>query len=1738
MDALKRARRPIRKELNKSIEVLERLLKAEAVDLEEVRVQFRITLAEYTSLSELDQKVMQQMVDDNVTEEVEDEEYTKIREIKVKVETLRVKVDDLLAVPAQIPPPIDPSDTSTTAAGEVEGIGYRLPKVQFTKFGGNLMDWLGFWAQFKKVDQHPKLDGSEKFGYLLMYLEEGSEAHEIVKVFPHDNENYPMAVAALKRRFGDQDLLLQVYIRELLKLVISNSSSKEKLPLPALYSKVDSFLRALKTLNLESADPATWLYPLVESCLPDDTMLTWQRSPMATEDGSLLNPKKTRLDLLIEFLGKEVDIRQRMGIARGGFQNSVEPKPVKRGHHEAVEADQRYNYGKKFKKQERIPTLNGFQNVEAAQNNCVFCKKKGHLGVNCMTARRKTFEERKNIIAENKLCFNCLGHHIAKNCRSQARCLVCGGRHCTIMCRQLQPTSHLFQKIENTAAHQQSNYDHRNSTGSYSNQVDTSRIALQTLSVNICNGQQKRNVRVFLDSGSQRSYILKSTAKSLKLPQKGAEVVRHELFGGRKTEDIVHHKYDIQLQTLDGAYGCILEVRDQLKISSEIRRPTIEAPHLCSELRQKGIILSDVGAGCPPIDILLGADVYGHLLTGKVEPLSSGPVAVETKFGWTLVGQNGGASNFEEQFSANNVVSMAVNDCSVTQLWDLDTIGVRDDTDVKTSLQEDTEAKEHFLQNIKRDESGRYVIKLPWKDGHPPLPSNREVAMKRLERTTKKLNEIGMLDVYNKLICSWENEDFIEEVTPEMNEGCIHYIPHRAVIKPGSLTTPVRPVFDASCKVGKFPSLNECLHKGTNYIQLIPEILLRWREKKIGFVSDIRKAFQMIVVDKSDRNAMRFLWWDKQQQIKEFRHKRVMFGATCSPFILGAVLDYHLTRGEGDQQIEGKLLASMYVDNCVSSEETIEDYHHFREVSTKLLLECGMDLRMWLSNVDEFEDPSTHTISVLGLQWDRNEDVAFVKIDEIVVPEKITKRTVLSSIQKLFDPLGIICSALIPVKGILQRAWISKMKWDEPLPDEEAAIFRQWVDEIHNLGKIRIRRQIVLDGSERGSWSMHIFCDASKIAYSTVIYIRSEKDGVVSVRQLISKARVMPVKKMSMPRAETLGCLIGARCGATVKNALGLHDIPTTYYTDSSTALAWIKRDNQWRTFVGNRTTEINRLTDKKQWVHVPGNLNPADLPSRGCSPAQLLASRLWEGPSWLYDENFDQQHVDEVDEEEVAKEMKDPVVKSAVVLMSVFDLKKKQRSFASYVRVVGWMRRFVYNCQQQIKGRGKLTKDEVIAAEQSLILWIQQESFSDRKKDSFHGLEVYKGDSGLLYVKTRVVRRADLVDSATPLLLPGKHPLVRQLIEDTHRAYCHAGVGFLLTALRRKYWILQSRKSIRSVVSKCVRCRRFSSKPVVTETAPLPLDRIKDAEVFEVVGVDLAGPLILKTGKKTWMVIFTCAVYRAVYLDLVDSLSTQAFIKSLKGFVERFGRPAIIYSDNGTNFRGADSLFRALNWDEIQQEESVQPITWKFSPPSGPWWGGWWERLIRTVKDLLRRTVGKAVLTKRELMDMLKKIEQVMNERPLTYVAETTDDLEPLTPNMFLKPRGSIKFPEGELNESDKLRVRFNFMRTLWGELKQRFQKEYLSLLVSKSRKKPTRELRVGELVIVGDDQRKRLDWPLGRILELSPGKDGIVRVARIKMNGGDFIRPVQRLYPLEVDGDAVEGHQMQTRLKAELGN
>lgn len=273
-------------------------------------------------------------------------------------------------------------------------------------------------------------------------------------------------------------------------------------------------------------------------------------------------------------------------------------------------------------------------------------------------------------------------------------------------------------------------------------------------------------------------------------------------------------------------------------------------------------------------------------------------------------------------------------------------------------------------------------------------------------------------------------------------------------------------------------------------------------------------------------------------------------------------------------------------------------------------------------------------------------------------------------------------------------------------------------------------------------------------------------------------------------------------------------------------------------------------------------------------------------------------------------------------------------------VRMVAWIFRFCRNCHKKHNITDTtVTSEEFRNAETTLIKIIQLEWTPEDRKKYETSMKFYD-DHGVLKVQTRLIYGEDARDFHCPTVLPD-HLITRRLIEHTHKTLNHAGVQTTLGQLRERFWIPRGRRVIREVLSKCIPCKRHSSKAATTEAAPLPAERINRVSAFEVTGVDLAGPICLRGGTKAWIVLYTCAVFRAVHLELVTSLSTDSFIQTLRRFIARRGRSSIIYSDRGTNFTGASRALQDLDWDKIQE---VQPIKWNFNPPSAPWYGGWWR--------------------------------------------------------------------------------------------------------------------------------------------------------------------------------------------------
>ncbi|KAJ8914528.1 hypothetical protein NQ315_002801 [Exocentrus adspersus] len=409
-----------------------------------------------------------------------------------------------------------------------------------------------------------------------------------------------------------------------------------------------------------------------------------------------------------------------------------------------------------------------------------------------------------------------------------------------------------------------------------------------------------------------------------------------------------------------------------------------------------------------------------------------------------------------------------------------------------------------------------------------------------------------------------------------------------------------------------------------------------------------------------------------------------------------------------------------------------------------------------------------------------------------------------------------------------------------------------------------------------------------------------------NLKQVINvDVRSKPVtKRLILSVAQRVFDPIGFTCPATLSPKLLLQklwekQLGWDTQVDSETAQTfynWIGEN--WTPFVGNRVAEIRSLTAVDSWRHIPGSLNPADLPSRGCSPKRLFESKWWEGPTWLYraQDSWKLSIPDhlECDEEEINSERRKRIIAN---LLNYYcgseDLHLTY--FSKYLQVIrrlAWIFRFIYNAKHPNSRRqGNLNAEEIDAAEVFLF------KMPTTKELVFYIPFVIKMAS---YGKNQV--------SATDKM---KKAFVFQSYYLQNIQW--SVDKFLKYTKSLAMWgfkILGGRRAVKDVISKCVICKRHNTAPFSVETPPLPLDRVKNAVPFEVTGVDYTDPLYFRSGEKVCVCLFTCAIYRAVHLELTTSLSTQSFMQVLRRFVARRGRPKTIYSDRYEFCRHGGCIF------------------------------------------------------------------------------------------------------------------------------------------------------------------------------------------------------------------------------------
>ncbi|GFQ73078.1 integrase catalytic domain-containing protein [Trichonephila clavata] len=386
-----------------------------------------------------------------------------------------------------------------------------------------------------------------------------------------------------------------------------------------------------------------------------------------------------------------------------------------------------------------------------------------------------------------------------------------------------------------------------------------------------------------------------------------------------------------------------------------------------------------------------------------------------------------------------------------------------------------------------------------------------------------------------------------------------------------------------------------------------------------------------------------------------------------------------------------------------------------------------MKLHKWNSNSKELFNSSTDqehsfstntesAIKTLGVSWKPTGDYFMFKVS-IPSIASYTKRDVLSVIARLYDPLGLIGPVISKAKIFLQKLWLRKLNWEECLPEAIPPDWLNFVSSLKALEELKIDRYLLTDSYEK--LMLLGYADASESAYGAVVYMHCVKeDGTTITKLIASKSRVAPIKVISIPCLELSACLLLAQLVDKTCFSLQVHLDKVILHTDSTIAIAWINTPaNQLKTFVGNRVSKIQTLTENFEWKHIPSALNLADIISRGVNPEELSSLTLWwNGPQHLdIPEQFSEPSITSSDEPYMSELKKQSHISLTSVLDSNFEneLLNITINYVKLIRILSYIFRFLHNVRNTSRHSGPLTNDELQSAKLYFIRRIQVTVFN-----------------------------------------------------------------------------------------------------------------------------------------------------------------------------------------------------------------------------------------------------------------------------------------------------------------------------------------------------------------------------------------------------------------------------------------
>ncbi|XP_067948768.1 uncharacterized protein [Watersipora subatra] len=1423
-----------------------------------------------------------------------------------------------------------------------------------------------------------------------------------------------------------------------------------------------------------------------------------------------------------------------------------------------------------------------FSTTLAPIESCRCCNKT-HPTAECFQLSKMANEKKTAFVRENRLCWGCLQNgHQSKDCSKRATCKKCKKRHPTSLHKddsQWTAKSGDTKEASIDATKQEKPDDKSQTATAKTLNVKATgtkeKILSMVVPVHLSSKHEPTKetlVYAMLDTQSDSSYITSNTAKAIG-PRFTKETVTMDTLQGENTVSIRRYQ-DITIRGWNQSDTTSLEAYEWDRLICAIEKipnciNVAEYPHLKSQAHKLP----------PPLDIEVGM-LIGANCPEAFAPLeavvgkTSQPFAQRTMLGWSVFGAT----------KSNDKSHKTSTKAKATRL-------LFNDQDEQTMLsQDDFKFLETMEKKLHVNNSGHFEGPLPFRR-RPTLPNNRLQAEKRLQALKKKMDaDSAFKENYSVFMRDLLKRGHAEPIKSKPSEGQVWYIPHFAVSHPQKKK--LRVVFDCSASFGGV-SLNDHLLSGPDLTNNMLGILLRFRKEQVAIACDIERMFYNFYVNEEDRDFLRFLWFDECGNIEEYRMTVHLFGATSSP----AVATHCLQKLARDNKNHSPTAANFiqqnfYVDDGITSVPTTSDAKKLISDARTLCERGNLRLHKFLSNkmevLDDIPESERSVKDVdllngslpiqrtLGLEWSIEKDI--LKYNSKVIEQKSpTRRGILSMISQIFDPLGFLAPYTLTGKNILQQVNKAGYGWDEVIGEDTQELWKNWTKDLKFLDEVQVPRCIrPSDFRKTELCELHHFCDASMDGMGACSYLRCIDDsGNVHTCLLLAKSRVVPSKGiMTVPRLELQSAVMATRLGAILRKELDMVIDGEHFWTDSKIVLAYLANEQKrFHIYVANRIQEIKMSSDASQWHHVGSNENPADIASRGMSCSKLLDSMWFSGPAFLKEHDIrerlntqkNNKELDSTDPEiRKVKDVKTTALKidekdPEVCKVQVNSTKTTESSWlndivskaSSWTKLTKVLAR-IYKIGKERSLKVQISPADIVHAEELVIKTVQFLHFSKEieqlhnstETSSMRQLSPYLDDKGLVRVGGRLENGKGLTKNHKhPVIIPKKSHLAKIITRDYHEAIFHLGRRSTLAAIRDAgFWIVNGSNMVKSILSSCVGCAKLRKPAGEQKMSPLPEERLEKTPPFTNVGIDVFGPFYTKdkrTENKRWGLLFTCLYSRAIHIEMLEDLSSDAFLNALQCFTSIRGPIKTLISDHGTNFVGAaNELKRQLSYVEDESLKNyllANKVEFKFTSPTGSHQGGVWERMIRSVREVLRGMAlkYKGRIDTQTLRTCFYEAMSIVNNRPLTALDINDPDENIITPNSLLTMKSDMpsELPPGNFDDDDLYgRLRWKKAQCFAQEFWLSWRQEYLSYLTLRQKWSKTRKnVTAGDIVMLVEQDTPRGRWKLGVVEEAILGKDCLIRRAKVRIGTSDLDkngkrtakavvleRPIQKLIKL----------------------